>query len=263
MSDGDVLLAVKDVSLELGGQQILQGVNFEIHDRVRPGTVTGQLVGLLGQSGIGKTRLLRIIAGLDQPDSGVVLGPNGKPLDPKQVGVVFQSYPLLRHRTVLGNLEVAGVIDGLAHAEARKRAKQLLERFRLADRANHYPAQLSGGQRQRVAIAQQILCHKTFLLMDEPFSGLDPQALDEVIKLLIEVANMDELNTIIVITHDIWAAMVACDTLVMLGRTAGAKHACVQTTYDLVARGLAWRTHVEQDPKFSELEREIRAAFKC
>ena len=262
MSDGDVLFRIKDVSLRLGGQLILHELCFDVHDRVRPGVVTGQIVGLLGPSGVGKTRLLRIIAGLDPPDGGTLVGPKGKPLVAGEVGVVFQDYPLLRHRTVFDNLVVAGRVNGLGGVEAKKRAAELLKRFGLADRAKHYPAQLSGGQRQRVAIAQQIVCPKQLLLFDEPFSGLDPQALDDVIRLLVQVANMDELTTLIIVTHDVWAALVACDTILLLGREAGKPGARVLDSYDLVARNLAWREHVEREPAFVALEQEIRARFK-
>jgi NitT/TauT family transport system ATP-binding protein len=263
MSDGDVLFRIKDVSLVLGGQLILHELCFDVHDRVRPGTVTGQIVGLLGPSGVGKTRLLRIIAGLDPPDQGTLVGPKGKPLVAGEVGVVFQDYPLLRHRTVFDNLVVAGKINGLSSQEAKKRAAELLVRFGLADRAKHYPAQLSGGQRQRVAIAQQIVCPKQLLLFDEPFSGLDPQALDDVIRLLVQVANMDELTTLIIVTHDVWAALSACDTILLLGRQQGKAGARVVDTYDLVARNLAWREHVDREPEFVALEQELRARFKA
>jgi NitT/TauT family transport system ATP-binding protein len=262
MSDGDVLFRIKDVSLVLGGQQILHELCFDVHDRVRPGTVTGQIVGLLGPSGVGKTRLLRIIAGLDPPDHGTLVGPNGKPLVAGEVGVVFQDYPLLRHRTVFDNLVVAGRVNGLSAEEAKKRAAELLVRFGLANRAKLYPAQLSGGQRQRVAIAQQIVCPKQLLLFDEPFSGLDPQALDDVIRLLVQVANMDELTTLIIVTHDVWAALSACDTILLLGREQGKTGARVLESYDLVARNLAWREHVEREPAFVALEQEIRTRFK-
>src|SRR4030095_2497770 len=116
----------------------------------------------------------------------------GAMLPPGSVGVVFQDYPLLRHRTVESNLELAGIVGGLSAAEARKRTKQLLKTFNLTDRATFYPAQLSRGQRQRVAIAQQIVVPRRLLLMDEPFSGLDPAALEDVMTLLIDVANLDE-----------------------------------------------------------------------
>jgi len=253
------------VTLKLGDAQVLAGVSFDVHDRVRPGVTTGQLVGVLGPSGVGKTRLLRIIAGLDAPDAGEVKGLKGAPMAPGSVGVVFQNYPLLRHRTIAQNLEIAAAAGGMARQAARERTESLLARFGLQDRAKFYPAQLSGGQRQRVSIAQQLVCPRHLLLMDEPFSGLDPATLDEVIRLIVEVANMDELNTIMLVTHDIRAAMVVSDTLFMLGRervdgraVPGAK---VQATYDLVAQGLAWQAGVEELPQFGPLEREIKGRF--
>jgi polar amino acid transport system ATP-binding protein/sulfate transport system ATP-binding protein len=266
-SVGEVVVSVRDVSLALEGVPILERVRFDVLDRIRTGTITGQIVGLLGPSGVGKTRLLRIMAGLDPADSGTVLGLKGVPVEAGAVGVVFQDYPLLRHRTVRANLEVAGLARGASHAEARRRAGQLLESFRLADRAHYYPAQLSGGQRQRMAIAQQLVVPRRLLLMDEPFSGLDPAAVDELTRLLVEVANLDELNTIVVVTHDIRSAMVVSDTLFMLGRERAPDGtlrpgARIQATYDLVERGLCWRADVEQDPAFALLEREIRARFK-
>jgi len=268
MAAGDILLSVHDVWQKLGDAQILQGLTFDVHDRVRPGVVTGQVVGLLGPSGVGKTRLLRIIAGLDAPDRGSVRGPGDTPLPVGSVGVVFQSYPLLAHRSVLDNLLVAGETNGLSASESRTKALALLERFRLSERARYFPAQLSGGQRQRVAIAQQLVKQKTFLLMDEPFSGLDPAALEDVTKLIIEVANMDELNTVVLVTHDIRSALLISDTLFMLGRDRDAagkivSGAHIQKTYDLVAMGLAWRPDLEIDPGFPAIEREVKLAFKA
>jgi polar amino acid transport system ATP-binding protein/sulfate transport system ATP-binding protein len=257
---------VKDVSLKLGGVPILDRVSFEVIDRVRPGVVTGQVVGVLGPSGVGKTRLLRIIAGLDPPDAGTVLGVGGQPAVAGDVGLVFQNYPLLRHRTVQQNLEIAGRTNGLARPAARDRARELLQTFKLLERASYYPALLSGGERQRVAIAQQLVSPKQLLLMDEPFSGLDPATLDDVIRLIIDVANLDELNTVLVVTHDIRAALMASDTLLVLGRDrtpAGAvvPGARIRQGYDLVERGLAWQPNVERLPAFASLEHEIRDAF--
>jgi ABC-type nitrate/sulfonate/bicarbonate transport system ATPase subunit len=264
---GEVLLDVQGVKLSLGGSKILDGVSFQVIDWIREGVTTGQVVSLLGPSGVGKTRLLRIMAGLDAPDAGVVFGRNQKTLEAGSVGVVFQDYPLLRHRTVESNLELAGTIGGLDAATARKRTKELLETFGLSERAAFYPAQLSGGQKQRVAIAQQLVVPRQLLLMDEPFSGLDPAALEDVMKLLVDVANLHELNTILVVTHDIRAAMAVSDTVYMLGRDRkddgklipGAR---VQATYDLVALDLAWKTDVQTLPTFVTLEREIKAKFR-
>ncbi|MCS6912014.1 MAG: ATP-binding cassette domain-containing protein [Myxococcales bacterium] len=267
MPSGQVLLRVDEVSLRLGGTLILDRVTFEVRDRIRQDQVTGQVVSLLGPSGVGKTRLLRILAGLDTPDAGRLTGPDNRPLPPGSVGFVFQHYPLLRHRTVLENLIIAGTCNGMTHDEARQRARQLLQRFQLDHRSSFYPAQLSGGQRQRVAIAQQLVRHKGLLLMDEPFSGLDPAALEDVMRLLIEVAHMHELNTIMVVTHDIRAALLVSDTVFMLGRDRhpdgtpipGAR---IQGVYDLVARGLAWREDLEDQPAFLQLEREIKGRFR-
>ncbi|MFO0759166.1 MAG: ABC transporter ATP-binding protein [Byssovorax sp.] len=264
--NGDVLLDVSGVKLTLGETKILDGVSFQIVDRVREGAVTGQVVSLLGPSGVGKTRLLRIIAGLDAPDAGTVRGHENAVLHAGSVGVVFQDYPLLRHRTVESNLLLAGMIGGLTDAASRKRAKELLSTFGLSERGDFYPAQLSGGQKQRAAIAQQLMVPRRLLLMDEPFSGLDPAALEDVMKLLVDVANLDELNTIVVVTHDIRAAMAVSDTLFMLGRdrkgdkvVPGAK---IQGTYDLVALDLCWRDDVQGLPSFAKLEQEIKARFR-
>lgn len=267
MANGDVLLDVQDVALTLGGRLILDGVSLQIVDRVREGATTGQIAALLGPSGVGKTRLLRIVAGLDAPNRGAVVGVGGRPLVQGSVGVVFQNYPLLRHRTVLDNLVVAGQTAGQSVGDARQRAQSLLERFGLGGHGKHYPSELSGGQRQRAAIAQQLMNQRQLLILDEPFSGLDPAALLDVVELLIEVAHMHESNTLIIITHDIRAALLVSDVVFMMGRAPGpdgrpSGGAKVQHTYDLVAMGLAWRPDVEADPRFQALETEIKAGFR-
>ncbi len=265
--EGEVLLSIKEVSLRLGEVQVLEKMSCEIRNRRRPNLTTGQVVGLLGPSGVGKTRLLRIIAGLDTADGGEVRGLKGKVIKQGSVGVVFQNYPLLRHRTVASNLEIAGAAMGLSSAAAKLRRRELLERFGLADRGRFYPAQLSGGQRQRIAIAQQLMVPKHLLLMDEPFSGLDPVALVHLLKLINEVAHMDDLNTVVLVTHDTTSALIASDTLFLLGRARNEKGhlvggANIQATYDLVERGLAWQPDIEAHPEFGALEREIRVRFK-
>lgn len=263
---GDVLLSIKDISLTLGEKLVLRDLSLEVVDRFRDGAVTGQVVGLLGPSGVGKTRLLRLIAGLDQPDKGVVCGHGDRPLDHSKVGYVFQDYPLLEHRSVESNLVLAGTLAKMSPDQAAKRADELIKHFGLDDRRHAYPMELSGGQRQRASIAQQLIAPREFLLMDEPFSGLDPAALIDVSKLIVDAANLQDENTIILVTHDIRAALLVSDTLFVLGRDregdgfkAGAH---VQFKYDLVERGLAYQLHVEDKPEFTALERELRAHFR-
>ena len=263
----DVILKAEHVSVAKDGVPILRDVNLEIRDVVRPDCTTGQVVGLLGPSGIGKTTLFRVLAGLDPPDSGrVVIGEEGKPVERGMVGVVAQQYPLFGHRTVLGNLIVAGRQAGLSGEAAREKAMGFLQRFDLEAQAKHYPPQLSGGQRQRVAIAQQFMCSEHLLLLDEPFSGLDPVAIDRVSKLLNEVACMHELNTIIVVTHDIAAALEVADTIWLMGRDRDPEGkiipgARIQTSYNLIDSGLAWRDGIATTPEFILTLREIRDRF--
>lgn len=261
---GDVVLRVHDVSIMRGDTRVLDGVSFDVVDRIRENCITGQVVSLLGPSGIGKTTLLRVLAGLERAPRGSIEGPKGAPLDARDVGIVFQHYPLLAHRTIEENLVVAGRIRGLSEGKAKARARELLERVGIEDRASFYPAQLSGGQRQRAAIAQQLVLPRRVLLLDEPFSGLDPAALSDVTSLVTEVANDHELNTVVIVTHDVRAALRVSDTIILLGKSdsdarAGAG---VCATYDLVELGLAWEHGARAPRAVADLEHEIETRFR-
>jgi polar amino acid transport system ATP-binding protein/sulfate transport system ATP-binding protein len=264
---GETILKVSGVSRTLGNTLVLRDVNLEIKDLRRPGVTQGQVVGLLGRSGMGKTTLFRILAGLEAPDTGTVLVEKEcVPVRRGMVGVVAQNYPLFAHRTVLGNLRVAGRLAGQPNAEAVEKARGLLKRFGLDDQASKYPAQLSGGQRQRAAIAQQFMCSEHFLLMDEPFSGLDLLAVERVRGLIQEMAQSDELKTFIVVTHDITAALEVADTIWILGRDRDAQGrtipgARIQASYNLAERGLAWQENITGQPEFLRIRQEIRDIF--
>ena len=266
-SYAEPLLTVEGVNLTLDGKLILRDVNLRVRDVVRPGMAQGQVVSLLGPSGIGKTRLFRIMAGLDRPDAGrVLVGRAQEPVARGRVGVVFQHYPLFDNRTVISNLAVAGRQVGLSKADAIETGREFLRRFGLEGNEDKFPAQLSGGMRQRVAIAQQFMCSDDLLLMDEPFSGLDPLAVSRMIEFVQEVASQDETKTIVIVTHDITAAIEVSDTIWMLGRDRDAAGqpvpgARVQHEYNLVQRGLAWQKGMTASREFMALLAEIREAF--
>ena len=262
------VLKIDGVCLALGGNQILRDVNASIGNIVRSDVKQGQVVGLLGPSGMGKTQLFRILSGLNMPDSGAVyVTEEMVPVQAGMVGVVAQQYPLFKHRTIISNLVVAGKQAGMNASESEARSNELLERFGLQGHGEKYPAQLSGGQRQRAAIAQQFMCSDHFLLMDEPFSGLDPIALGDMCTFIGEMAQTDELKTFIVVTHDIDSAVSVCDCLWLLGRDRDAHGAPIpgakiQHTIDLAARGLAWRENIREIPGFQATVNEVRQLFK-
>jgi ABC-type nitrate/sulfonate/bicarbonate transport system ATPase subunit len=265
---GKTLLKIEDVSLEYDGRPILKHVTAEIRDIIRADCTQGQVVGFLGPSGIGKTQLFRIIAGLNRPTSGrVSINGTDRPVMPGEVGVVAQDYPLFEHRTVLSNLLLAANQKEKDDKVAREKVMQYLNEFELIDKARLYPVQLSGGQRQRCAIIQQILCSDHFLLMDEPFSGLDLLMLEKTTALIQKVANMDELNTIIVVTHDVTAAASVADHLWLMGRDHDAQGnplpgSHIVETYDLIERDLCWHPEIITHPKFVDFVREVKDRFR-
>lgn len=267
-SFGDTLLKVDNVSLEYDGRPVLSGVTAEVRNIVVPGCVKGQVVGILGPSGCGKTTLFRIIAGLLAPTSGRV-SVNGfdRPVVAGEVGVVAQSYPLFEHRTVIGNLMLAASKKEKNVKAARDKVMAFLTEFGLEDKFNLYPAQLSGGQRQRCAIIQQILCSEHFLLMDEPFSGLDLIMLEKTCELIAKVANMDDLNTIIVVTHDVTAACSVADHLWLMGRSAAenggpAAGSRIVKQYNLIDKDLCWQPDIITSARFTDFVREVKEEFR-
>jgi polar amino acid transport system ATP-binding protein/sulfate transport system ATP-binding protein len=265
---GKPLLKIDNVSLEYDGRPILSGVTADVRDIIVPGRVQGQVVGILGPSGCGKTTLFRIIAGLLAPTSGRV-SVNGydRPVIAGEVGVVAQSYPLFEHRTVLGNLMLGARKKEKDANVAHDRVMEFLKEFGLEDKFNLYPAQLSGGQRQRCAIIQQILCSEHFLLMDEPFSGLDLIMLEKTCELIAKVADMDDLNTIIVVTHDVTAACSVADHLWLMGHGPDEDGKALPGSrivkqYNLIDRDLCWQPGIITTARFTEFVREVKDEFR-
>ncbi len=262
------LVRVNGISKSYGKTLVLKDMYSVINDVYRPGLTQGQVVGVLGPSGIGKSTFLKILAGLEEPDKGVVLiGPEQQPTRRGQVGVVAQDYPLFADRSVMDNLVLGAAQGGKTPTAAVEAAKDILAKFGLEGRGDVYPSQLSGGQRQRAAIAQQILCSSHVLIMDEPFAGLDPMMKDKACQLIQEVAATADDLTIIVITHDIREAIKISDLLWIMGRDRDAEDkpipgAFIKAVHDLKEMGLAWRPDLTHSREFMDFERQIRDDFK-
>jgi len=205
------MLELKEVTKKFGDRTILDHVDLTVED--------GKILCIVGQSGGGKTTLLRCISGLEQIDSGQILV-DGIAFDPyvnstndAVIGVVFQEYNLFPHLTVLQNVMLAPMM--VLKKDKKKmqtEAQELLQKLALEDKGNLYPWQLSGGQKQRVAIARALAMKPRILCYDEPTSALDPGLRDTVKEIILDLKK-DKMTQIIV-THDIdFAEEIADDIL--------------------------------------------------
>ncbi|RZI43375.1 ABC transporter ATP-binding protein [Herbaspirillum sp. HC18] len=194
------------------GRQVLAGLNYTLQ--------AGEYVAVMGESGVGKSTLLNLIAGLDVPDSGEILidGVAMSSLDDdaatrlrrEKFGFVFQAFHVLPHLTIMQNV----ALPLLLNHEAPKRAAQMLEAVGLGDRGADYPRQLSGGELQRVAIARALVHKPKLLLADEPTGNLDPDTAHEVLLLLRDEIKHNGASGIIV-THSPAAAATADRVLLL------------------------------------------------
>ena len=259
-----------DVNLDLfeyqEGLPILKDIHEKVFNIVRPDVTQGQVVAILGPSGIGKSTLFEVIAGLRTPTKGTVTtyDPDKKMLVPVHtglVGMVYQSYELYPFLTVRAQLELGASKGGLKDSAAKDKVDFYLERFRLREHGRKYPNQLSGGQRQRLAIAQQLLCSNMLLLMDEPFSGLDPLIKNSICELIADVAKLDELMTILIVSHDIEPTLSIADTVWLMGKTADGSATIVENI-NLLERGLVWRKDIRADPEFRDLVFSVTKRFE-
>src|SRR6476469_5426741 len=207
------LLQAENINLSFDDKIILRNINFCIKDIVRPDVKQGQVVSLIGRSGIGKTQLFKILSGLQKPSSGTITLHNNETLKAGDMGVIFQNYYLFQWRTVYQSLLLAARQNAALKGKEKNAIEGYAAHFDLKDHLDLYPQQLSGGQRQRASIIQQLLKGSDFLLLDEPFSGLDVCMLDKVVDLLIDVSLADELKTLIIVSHDIATAVAISDTV--------------------------------------------------
>ncbi|BBY46773.1 arginine ABC transporter ATP-binding protein (plasmid) [Mycolicibacterium arabiense] len=203
------------VDKHFGSLHVLKGINLDI--------ARGQVVVVLGPSGSGKSTLCRTINRLEPIDSGTIaidgetLPAEGKKLAQlrSDVGMVFQSFNLFAHRTILENVTLAPTkVRRQSKQQARESAMSLLERVGIANQADKYPSQLSGGQQQRVAIARSLAMKPKVMLFDEPTSALDPEMINEVLAVMTSLA--EEGMTMVVVTHEMGFARRASDRIIFM-----------------------------------------------
>ncbi|MCA9760716.1 MAG: amino acid ABC transporter ATP-binding protein [Streptococcus sp.] len=206
------MLELRNLTKRFGNKQI-----FSNYDLVIP---EGKIVAIVGQSGGGKTTLLRMLAGLEKIDSGTLIY-NGQTLPLEELekrhllGFVFQDFQLFPHLSVLENLILSPIkTQNMSRSDAEDKARKLLDTLGLANHATAYPFSLSGGQKQRVALARAMMIDPEIIGYDEPTSALDPELRKEVEKLILE--NRATGITQIVVTHDMQFAENIADEIIKI-----------------------------------------------
>jgi glutamate transport system ATP-binding protein len=202
------LVVIDQVNKHFGDVHALKDVSLTVE--------RGEVLVIIGPSGSGKSTLCRTINRLEPIDSGTI-SVDGQPLPEEgralarlraDVGMVFQSFNLFAHKTILQNVTLGPIkVRKLPKAEARERAMKLLERVGIGDKADRYPAELSGGQQQRAAIARALAMGPKLMLFDEPTSALDPEMIKEVLDVMVELAR--EGTTMVVVSHEMGFARQA------------------------------------------------------
>jgi len=204
-------ILIKEIKKSFPGVQALKSVSLMISD--------GEFFFLLGPSGCGKSTLLRIIAGLDQPDKGRIefdgLDITGKKPQDRNIGMVFQSYALWPHMTVLENINFGLEIKRIPSSKRNEMVKRVLEIVRMEDFASRYPGELSGGQQQRVALARALVLEPNVILLDEPMSNLDTKLRLELRRELRRI-HRETQTTMIFVTHDQSEALSLGTTIALM-----------------------------------------------
>ena len=211
------MIRVNNLHKSFEKNEVLKGINEHIEK--------GEVVVVIGPSGSGKSTFLRCLNLLEVPTSGEIIF-EGKNITDKKVdinkirekmGMVFQQFNLFPHKTVLDNLTIAPIkVKGVSKADAEKKAKELLDRVGLLNKADAYQSSLSGGQKQRIAIARALAMDPDVMLFDEPTSALDPEMVGEVLNVMKELAK--EGMTMVVVTHEMGFAREVGDRILFMDK---------------------------------------------
>ncbi len=244
------LLYVDNLSVGYDGKMILKDISFVEHNITREGhKSTGQTIAFIGRSGRGKSTLFKALTGLIAPTTGQVLitdmespdKDDAKPVREGDIGFVDQKYTLFRHETIEEICMYALRKSKATKAEKLEIINKYLVEWGLDEHRKKYSCELSGGQRQRTAIIEQMLTSKHFMILDEPFSGLDVGNIEKVKQSFQRISDDNEYNTIIFSTHDIKLAIEMADSIYIVGHPLGVTdYSTIVKHFDLKAMGLAW-----------------------
>lgn len=211
----DTIISIKNLHKYFGQNEVLKGIDLDIQK--------GEVVVIIGPSGSGKSTFLRTMNLLEEPTDGVVVFEDIDITDKKndifkmreKMGMVFQQFNLFPNMSVLDNITLAPIkTKGLSKAEAEEKARVLLEKVGLADKATAFPQSLSGGQQQRIAIARGLAMDPDVLLFDEPTSALDPEMVGEVLTVMQDLAQSG--MTMVIVTHEMGFAREVADRVIFM-----------------------------------------------
>jgi ABC-type nitrate/sulfonate/bicarbonate transport system ATPase subunit len=238
--------------------QAIHDINFDVEDAFAPdGRDIGEFRVLLGPSGCGKSTILRLIAGLDQPDSGEILVGGKRVTEPgRDRGMVFQKYTSFPWLTVENNVGYGLKINGVPKPERDKTVAKLIQDVGLAGFEKSYPDTLSGGMQQRVAIARTLALRPSVILMDEPFGALDAQTRADMQELLLKIWD-ESASTILFVTHDVDEAVYLADRVYVLCARPGTIIEDVPVTF-----GRPRDPSVKQQKEFHELQQHVLASLR-
>lgn len=263
----ETIIQIQDVTKTFVGKdnqvEALKGISLDIH--------TGEIYGIIGMSGAGKSTLVRCLNFLEKPTTGTVLIENQdlSQLSEKElrktrtdIAMIFQHFNLLMQRNVLDNICFPMEIVGVRKADAKKRAKELLEIVGLSDKAESYPAQLSGGQKQRVAIARALANNPKILLCDEATSALDPTTTKSILQLLQDI-NREYGITIVIITHEMAVVQEICTHVAIIDAGNLVEHGTVEEVFSRPKSAAAKKLVFMVNPQISEMQSRkcIRIVF--